>query len=104
MRDDTKMAAEEASLNLSVPFLKKSIAGHILSSKIGSVRAVFFSFLFFPTGKLSPFLRYRSLATWGREKQHQQQRNVQRVLACTRCPGILSALAVFSQEYYRQNL
>ena len=26
-------------------FLKKSIAGHILSSKIGSVRAVFFSFL-----------------------------------------------------------
>ena len=30
---------------LPVSFLKKSIAGHILSSKIGSVRAVFFSFL-----------------------------------------------------------
>ena len=47
LRDETKTAAKlrRQVWMLPVSFLKKSIAGHILSSKIGSVRAVFFSFL-----------------------------------------------------------
>ena len=68
MRDETKTAAKETSRNFirSVP-KKKSIAGHVLSSKIGSVRAVCFVLFFFSfsTCKRSSFLRYRSLGVHG---------------------------------------